>query len=192
MHPGDERRPLGSSGWNGDGDGCKPREQRGLRGSGCSSGGETRWGPRGRETTRLSGNPRPKIARHRGRSAFPCQILPPSPAAACRGHGAGTGGIRAGGTQEGHIPAWQLVGIGDVWEHPAGAVQCFGTVSTSPSPPWWGRCWWALPPEAPQDWQLGVGEAEPAGLTAPGDEQMAGWRGRCVRGMDGRMDGWRD
>lgn len=96
------------------------------------------------------------------------------------------------GTQEGHIHAWQLVGIGEVWEHPARAVQCFGMVYTSPSPPWWGRCWSALPPEAPQDSQLGVGEAEPAGLTAPGDGQMAGWRGRCVRGMDGRIDGWRD
>lgn len=48
-------------------------------GPGCPWGGEMRWGPLGRETTRLSGNPRPKIAQHRRKERL---HLPNSPSTA--------------------------------------------------------------------------------------------------------------
>lgn len=48
---------------------------------------------------------------------------------------------------------------------------------------------WGSRGKAPQGRQHCMEEAETDRLTAPGDGQMAGWRSRCVRGMDGWMDG---
>lgn len=76
------------------------------------------------------------------------------------------------------IHAQQLARTGDVWEHLPGAVQCFGSAHL-PQPAA-GPVLGGSATRSPQDEQHGVEEAEPAGLTAPGDGQMAGWRGRCV------------
>lgn len=61
---------VGRWAWNREGDaswdGWKPtgaESPGGLGGGWHLSGGAARWGPRGAETTRVSGNPEPKIAR---------------------------------------------------------------------------------------------------------------------------------
>lgn len=166
----------------------------GLGGSGCSSGGEMRWGPRGGETARLSGNPRPKITRRRGKERLP---LPNSPSAASsclrppqRG---GTGGSPerrgGGGSPEGALGSCSAAGpVASACARRPGPCSFAGQhVKGSCTHPARPRVPSASSPHGQADLGAGSGSSRrvPGALALPGEsraapEPVATARGRRV------------